>query len=1372
MAEIDGGALSFKSVMDNDQMNAAIEETLRRIQGLSDGTVAGGKAMDNAFNSTADNIRKALGDIGTAIGTHESELQRLESEYQELGQKANKALMSGRDDEYRAITQQQTAIKGEITVRERLIKELQEQSNELEDTASKMEENKRKAEENANTQQSMRARIKELKEEMMLLVDQGIDEQSEAYKSLVAELGRLQDIQGDVAQQGRMLANDEQQFQGIITGLSGIAGGFSAVTGAMSLFGSENEDLQKVMTKIQSVMAITIGLQQVAQALNKDSAFQLVTLNGLKEWWRNIVVQATAAETAETVATGANTAAKMANATATGTATGAQAANTVATGTQATAATAGTIANIGLAGAFRLVGVAIKSIPVFGWILAGISALIGLVSIFSSKAREAKKAQEEFSKALIEGAYKPIGTIESLSLAYKQLGDNLESKKKFIEQNKKAFDELGVAINDVADAENLLVKNKDAFIDAQIAKAKAAVYLQQSMEKVKKQMQLEQEISKMSDTQTVYASYGMYGGGGYSYETENTAKTKKKKELEELTAEIKQGYQNVANEELNGYNILKNAGIDGSNTYKDGTIGAIEQAIAQKQAALKLLTSNADYKKRLEEITNLQKQLEGITGKPKTTSSANKDPFLDKLEKYKKEYTRFNKWVNSGDEILIKAANNEFQGLLKQGATYIDYLKNQRDIILSVDIASRTKAQDKQLQTLNDQIAEETKKTVLEAFNTELSDQLSNAKTTLEILNIIAQKRKELANDGTDLDNNKKETLDDAENNALAKQKQETDQLLQEYSSYLEKKIKLETDYNNDLALLEKSRSEATTDADRAKIDQAKANRTKQYEKDSKSSGDADYDEMLNVYSTFEQKKQAIIDDYDAKRKTAQEHNNEEMIAKLNEAQAKAISALASDELMGTEVWANLFGNLDELTAQQITTLVNEIESKFDSLSGVFNPVDLTGIRDKLNEAKAVLVKDNPFKQMGESLKAVFNDAGDDSKDSAQKIKKNWKQLAESTEKSFDFVVDAINSADFLKDAIGDVGATAISSMATVASVAIAVSTAIKTAEKSSVILAIIQAALMVVQAVVNVIGAIAGNKDKKIEKEIQKHADAVDRLEAAYTALSWAIDKALGGAVYKSQQAAIANMEKQREHLKAMWQAEESKKKTDAGKVNEYKDQYEQLGRDIQDMLDEISNDILQTDAKTFADELGDALVDAFAKGEDAANAFSETVDNVIKQAVLNQLKKNFLETQLQGALDGLEKSMGYWNGDEFIFDGLTDAEIAAFKNQVAGISSQFNQAMEAYSEVFKDIAPEDKDTSLTGSVKGVSEETASLVAGQMNAMRINQMEATAILRNQLLVLNTIANNTSYNRFLQDIDSKLDRITNSGDPLRSQGLS
>lgn len=1363
MAEIDGGSLSFKSVMDNDQMNTAIDETLRRVQGLSDGTVAGGKAMDNAFDTTADNIRKALGDIGTACQMHEKELQKLEAEYQSLGAKAGDAFMSGRDKEYQQIQQQQQAIGGEITVRKKLLQELREQSNALENAASKQEEVTQKTERAANAHVSFRTRLREVRESLIDMEAAG-QRGTEAYTQMQNEAARLTDAMADAQAQANILAHDQRGMQGVISGLTGLAGGFSAATGVVSLFAGENEDLQKVMVKVQSLMAITIGLQQVQQALNKDSAFQLVTINGLKEWWATCVQKATIAETANTASTTANTAAQAANATAMGAATTSQVASTVAVGAQATAAKAGTVANLGLAGAFRLVGVAIKSIPVFGWILAGISGLIGLYQLFSSKARQAKKDQEEFSKSLIDGCYKPIASIEALSVKYNQLGDDIQAKEKFIKDNKKSFEELGVAVNGVIDAENLLINNKDAFIDAQVAKAKAAVYMQQTMEKVKKQMELENEISKMSDTKTVYASYGMYGGG-YSYETENTAKKKKQKELADLKAEIRLGYQNAADEELNGLNLLKDSGIDGVNTYKDGTIGAIEQAITAKQAALKLLDNKDEYKKGFDEIEKLQKQLEGITGKKTTSgsSSSTKDPFLEKLDKQKKEYSRFLKWVNSGDEVLTKAANKEFEGLLKEGATYIDYLKNQRDVILSVDIANRTKAQNTQLRMLNDQISEETKKTVLEAFNNELSEQLTNARTTLEMLNIIEQRRKDLANDGTDIDNNKKDSLDDAEKDVLKQQQQETDALLQEYASYLDKKLKLEQDFTNDLNLLEKARMQATTDTERESIDAAIKNRTDQYNKDTKGSGNAEYDQMLIDYANFEQKKQSIIDGYDEKRKIAQEQGNAQLIEKLNEAQAKALSSLAMDEMQANPDWEKMFGNLDEISTKKLQELLDLFDGSTAYLGVDFDPQDLETIKSKIESIKNEIQDRNPFKALGNSIKDYSKAVGDEAK------KKALTNMFSSASSAIDLVsgsLDAIvGGMEKMGVTMDDETKAIIDGIGGILDGASQLAQGIATGNP----LSIIQGSIGLLTSAFD----LFNSKDRKAEKQIKKHAEAIKVLETAYRQLEWAISKALGGEVYKNQQAAINNMKEQQQRLKAMWEAEESKKKTDSGKVDDYKEQYAELGRQIEDMLDDITNDILQTDAKSFADELGDALVDAFSKGEDAAKAFDDVVSNVMKNAVLNQLKKNFLEQQLQGALDGLEKSMGYWNGDEFIFDGLTDAEIQNFKDKVQTIANNFNQALGIYSDLFNDIMEPDSDTSLTGAVKGVSEETASIVAGQLNAMRINQLEATAIMRQQLMMLSQIANNTSYNYHL----AKLDRIVsllenNVNDSLRSQGLS
>lgn len=1471
MADVNGGALSFTSIMDNDQMNAAIEETLRRVQGFSDAVVGSGDTMDNTTQeivesiqiqkrvieelektvadlnerinsvepgtaqdalieqanaaraeldgekqgmvalinelnnlqranegaaSASEDIRNGLSQIGAACEMHENAIAALKKEYEQITQTMNGALKSGNDNEYRALRDRAQAIKGEIATRKSLLNELREQSNALEDEASRMEQARAAAENTAQAHVSLRQQIRALKEEMADAVANGIDEQSEAYKRMVNELGRLQDIQGDIQSQGSILANDEATFAGVLSGLNGVVGGFTAAQGAVALFAGENENLQKIMLKVQSLMSITMGLQQVAQTLNKDSAFSLITLNKAKEWWNNLLavgrgeqIASTAATAADTTATIASTAATTANAAAeqtsntaktasVGASTGAAAAQAV----QTASATAGTVANIGLAGAFRMVGAAIKSIPVFGWILAGISALIALVSHFVSKANESKKATEEWYNAISENAYKPIASIMELSDKWNALGNDLEAKKQFIENNKKAFEDLGVSVRDVVDAENVLVANKTAFINAQIEKAKATIYLQQAQEKVKELIKKEQEYNAMSDTKSMWVQTSTFGTG-YWVETANNEKKKAKTALDSLRAEIKNGFQNAANAERNGWNILKKAGIGATQTYTKGSLGAIEQAIQLKQEALKHLTNNDDYKKAMAEIEKLQKQADKITGKTTTTSGSGsgsshhrssggggtkKDAFLEKLAKYKSEYSRFLKWVNSNDPIIQQAAKKEFDGLLKQGATYIDYLKNQRDIILQVDVANRSKTQNKQLRQLNDAIAEETKKTVLEAFNNELSESLSNAKTVIEMLNVIEAKRKQLANDGTELDNAEKEALDNAEKQAQEKAKQQTDALLTEYASFVEQKRRLEEQFNADMELLNRKRAKASTDAERAEIDQAIANRTKKYNTDTSKVGD--YDAILNQYGGYEQKKERIAEQYAERRRIAELNGNKDLLEKLAKAEQDELSKLQSDLIKNSGDWQNLFGNLDELTTKTIKQLIAKIEGMKATIGVDLNPQDLKALTDQLNKARSEVEKRNPFTALGAAWKRLKEATKDGKGFGSDEAKKATKDVATAVSGSIDLINGTFNavtnglqkmgvSMDEETQAIlGDIGG--------IMDGASQVAQGIATGNPLSVI----QGSIGLLSSAFD----LFNSRDRKAEKQIKKHQKAIKQLENAYKQLEWQIGKALGGDIYKNQQAAIRNMKEQQEHLKASWEAEESKKKTDHDRVNDFKEQYAELGRQIEDMIDEISNDLLQTTAKDFANDLGDALVEAFSKSEDAAKAMETTVNSVLKNLVVNQLKKKFLENQLQGALDKLEKDMGYWNGDDFVFDGLTQAEIDRFKSAVGAASSNFNQALKQYEEIFKDMGLDDTDESLTGAVKGVSEETANVVAGQMNAIRINQLDANEVLRQSLQALNTIAINTAYNKYLSRIERIITIMESNqgGNALRSQGLS
>lgn len=1471
MADVNGGALSFTSIMDNDQMNAAIEETLRRVQGFSDAVVGSGDTMDNTTQeivesiqiqkrvieelektvadlnerinsvepgtaqdalieqanaaraeldgekqgmvalinelnnlqranegaaSASEDIRNGLSQIGAACEMHENAIAALKKEYEQITQTMNGALKSGNDNEYRALRDRAQAIKGEIATRKSLLNELREQSNALEDEASRMEQARAAVENTAQAHVSLRQQIRALKEEMADAVANGIDEQSEAYKRMVNELGRLQDIQGDIQSQGSVLANDEATFAGVLSGLNGVVGGFTAAQGAVALFAGENENLQKIMLKVQSLMSITMGLQQVAQTLNKDSAFSLITLNKAKEWWNNLLavgrgeqIASTAATAADTTATIASTAATTANAAAeqaSNTAkTASVGATTVAAAAQAVqtaSATAGTVANIGLAGAFRMVGAAIKSIPVFGWILAGISALIALVSHFVSKANESKKATEEWYNAIAENAYKPIASIMELSDKWNALGNDLEAKKQFIENNKKAFEDLGVSVRDVVDAENVLVANKTAFINAQIEKAKATIYLQQAQEKVKELIKKEQEYNAMSDTKSMWVQTSTFGTG-YWVETANNEKKKAKTALDGLRAEISKGFQNAANAERNGWNILKKAGIGATQTYTKGSLGAIEQAIQLKQEALKHLTNNDDYKKAMAEIEKLQKQADKITGKTTTSSGSGggsshhrssggggtkKDAFLEKLAKYKSEYSRFLKWVNSNDPIIQQAAKKEFDGLLKQGATYIDYLKNQRDIILQVDVANRSKTQNKQLRQLNDAIAEETKKTVLEAFNNELSDSLSNAKTVIEMLNVIEAKRKQLANDGTELDNAEKEALDNAEKQAQEKAKQQTDALLTEYASFVEQKRRLEEQFNADMELLNRKRAKASTDAERAEIDQAIANRTKKYNTDTSMVGD--YDAILNQYGGYEQKKERIAEQYAERRRIAELNGNKDLLEKLAKAEQDEFSKLQSDLIKNSGDWQNLFGNLDELTTKTIKQLIAKIEGMKATIGVDLNPQDLKALTDQLNKARSEVEKRNPFTALGAAWKRLKEATKDGKGLGSDEAKKATKDVATAVSGSIDLINGTFNavtnglqkmgvSMDEETQAIlGDIGG--------IMDGASQVAQGIATGNPLSVI----QGSIGLLSSAFD----LFNSRDRKAEKQIKKHQKAIKQLENAYKQLEWQIGKALGGEVYKNQQAAIRNMKEQQEHLKASWEAEESKKKTDHDRVNDFKEQYAELGRQIEDMIDEISNDLLQTTAKDFANDLGDALVEAFSKSEDAAKAMETTVNSVLKNLVVNQLKKKFLENQLQGALDNLEKDMGYWNGDDFVFDGLTKAEIDRFKSAVGAASSNFNQALKQYEEIFKDMGLDDTDESLTGAAKGISEESANILAGQMNAIRINQLDANEVLRQSLQALNTIAINTSYNKYLSRIERIITILESNqgGNALRSQGLS
>ena len=1446
MAEIDGGALAFKSVLDNEQMNSAVEETLRRVQGLSDATVGGGKQMDRAFQQTADGIRAALRQIGAACEMHETELAKLEAKYEKLGNEAGVALMAGRDEEYRAIENTRAGIRGEIAVRKQALDEARNLSNELEREATKREASTRQVEESAEAHQSLRARIRELREEMALYREAHGD-QTEDYRRMSAELGRLQDIQGDIAAQGRVFANDEAKFQGVIQGLSGLSGAFSAATGAVSLFAGENENLQKVMTKVQSVMAIAMGLQSVAQTLNKDSAFHLVTLNGLKEWWAGIVEKATAAETAETAAIVANTAAQQAQSAATAQNTAVKGANTVAMGGQAVAATAGSVANLTLAGAFRAVGLAIKSIPGLGWLIAAITALGAGIAYFSNKAKEAKKAQEELSKAMIEGCYKPIGKIEELSTKYTMLGNNIKDKEKFIKDNKKSFEELGVSVKNVHDAENLLVRNKDAFVNAQMAKARAMAYMQTAAEQVKKQLELQAEIDAMSDTSSVYVQTSSYGTGSY-VQGRNTAKDKKKKELAKQQAETRKLYENAFKEEQKAADEYKRAGI---------------------------------------------KQIDEEPSKKRKTAKKEKDPFIEMLEKRKSEYDRYQKWQNSVNDEVKKASSKEFEKLTEGGKTYEEFLEKLHTKISSLAQSDKTGAQ---LRAIRNELVEVGKTSVLEQFNESLKIEFDGAKNTLEQLRIIEEKRKELANDGTSIDNEKKKILDDAQKGVLQTQKEETEALLENYASYQDKKIKLDLEYNNDIILLEKARAKSVDEQERKNIDAAIARRKEKHKEDSKSLGVEEYGRLLQDYQSFAQKEDAIATDYNVKRQKAAEalavleidlanakteHEreeirkriaaNKEMVQEINRAETKERLNIKFDQLKASPEYVRAFEDLDFASSETLQKLIAKFEEVKDSVGENLNPEDVRqymetiqtmvselnsrdlfgalrrGYKDLKTAQEEVAASEQALQwvrakggagtQAEEQALARLNKA----KDRYNKKNKEVRQTEIEVQKQVNNLCKSLvevgsvigGQAGEIVSIIGDIGSFVMNTIDSVKAVAATGEQAISSVEKASVILAVISAAYQIASKIVGMFaeddGTAAYESAEKvyrsyidtlhevIDAELElmntmtgkdaqaKYEHAIQLInktaEAARNLGKQYLDSGASRGFFGIGSSASKGVEQSRSISSEAWhEAREvarahniSWEKLAGGRMKGLFDLtseqlkalkqeaplfFAQLHEDTKKYINDIlaaDSTIKDTMAKFNESLVGvsfDTMRDDFRSSlEDMeldAKKISQNIQEYMRKALINDMFKKSYQGELQKYYDAFAQAM---RADSDGGAAITDEEKKALNKLRESVVTGAVAAAEAINKQFEGIG-DNADKSLTGAVKGVTEETASIVAGQLNAMRINQGEANNLLQQQLTTLSQIAANTIYNRHLEKLEGIWAIMSgNQNDPLRSKGL-
>lgn len=1395
---IQGGGLSFEISGSNDKLLSVLNESKKAIQNFSTAAVSGGKGIDRAFENAAAAIEKGFADIDRIVDTNKASLAKLQEEYKRLSSEAAKAFSEARDADYRRYIEAAKNIQSEITLREKLINEAQASADQLLQEEKALKKQKETAEKNVSTQISLRTQLRNVREELALLEANG-QRGTEAFKKLQQEAGRLTDAIGDATTQARIFSHDNRGLQGMISGLSGVVGAFSAAQGAVALFAGENEDLQKVMLKVQSLMSITIGLQQVANTINKDSAFMLTTVAKAKELLA-------AATNKLTIALGGSTiAAKALMATLT----------------------------LGLS--------------------VAITVIIAALSKLQSKQAEAKKAQEEFNKKVSEAAGKPVAAYRALQTEWISLSGSLKEREKWVQDNADNFKELGFSVRDAKEAEELLVSNSSKFVEAMMLRAKAAATSELAIEKYKAVIEAQ---NKLDATPKAYVSKKGTYTDGYGVKRKGTVLEKSDtwKEAEEALTKAEAEYNKLINLQVSftqqEKQILAQIGNQAGKIIA-GSVEAAEKELARLQELYKKAGSDKERASLKKQIEAQQKEVNRIS--LSSGSKKEKDPYLEMLTKRKEKYADYLKWVTSKDETLRMAANTEFATLLKEGTSYLDYLENKRADIQAK--ATKTTTDLKNLSTLNNEIAKTTKETVISDFDKKLQEELAACQTIGARLDLLEQRRKELSGDNSDVDNAKKDIIDDAKKDTLQQAKEETKQLLREYAGYLSDKLDFEESYAWKKQAITDKLAKATTSKDKQVAEAALAALEKKRAEYSKLTGNEQYDQLLQQYKTYQQQQTEIMKTYAAQRVEAEKQGNIAMIAQINAKEQAELSKLAASRLMASESWNQLFSDLSTLTTNTINKLITDINSKKVSLSAQFNPADLKAINDQLEKAKDELHERNPFLALKDSLAELraamkadkLLESDDPFVKSLEERKKQYQAYTDTINSGDEILAGAAKEAfaellsegssyvDYLRRKIAELNkqkatikltvegeeqlavlnAALSKEEGTTKSVSAAFKESFKSIgssidlvsgafdsvvsgikkmgvsmdEETEAILGDIggmlegagqfaagYASMNPVQMVSGAVGFLSSafdlfnTRDRKAEKSIKKHQEAVTKLGYAYNALEHAVDSALGETVYQNQNAMIQNLRAQQNEIQGMINDEISKKKTDWGRVDEFREQYAEAGRQIEDLIKEITESITQTSATELADELANALVEAFEGGENAAKAFGEVANDVIKNAVVNALKLQFLEQPLQKAIKQLQKDMGFDEEGNGSFNGLTETEQARFKQAIQAAGANFAAAMDMYKDLFEQLDEDDPST-LSGAIKGASQESIDLLAGQTNAVRVNQVTSLQLLRQQLTHLANM--DTTLGVISGRLLTIINKITNTPtDDLRSQGIT
>lgn len=454
------------------------------------------------------------------------------------------------------------------------------------------------------------------------------------------------------------------------------------------------------------------------------------------------------------------------------------------------------------------------------------------------------------------------------------------------------------------------------------------------------------------------------------------------------------------------------------------------------------------------------------------------------------------------------------------------------------------------------------------------------------------------------------------------------------------------------------------------------------------------------------------------------------------------------------------------------TSFFTKDDGSIENVKGAYSLLDkLIKAIPQLQDAQLAV---NPFKTLAKNVKELFT-----SEKGSDKLEKKIGRLGESAAESADLVGNFAGQMSSMFDALGNEGMA--DTMGNVQDAMSSISNIGQGFAKGGIVGGIAAAA----GEAVNWIGKIAQAHDKKLDKAIEKSKLRVQQLQYIYEQIDGILERFLGSGTelklvdaendrtrlnqLNNQIEAIRNkgkinifdlmslqkykqeaeklqkrvsaydeggaygyqralMQEQLSELEKQRQAEIDKKKTDDSKVADYENQIAEMKQQIKDFAEETAESLYGINLKDWASQLGDALYEAWQKGEDGAEAFKNKVADIMGDVMNSILKISILEPamqQLQKMLFGEDGMSGYF-GKDFSLD---ERELESIADYLMGVSEKtddyysmldkLNNYMEKKYGISMKEEEEDSGSGLSKGIQNVTENTANLLASYINAIR-----------------------------------------------------